>query len=67
MKYPALLAFVEAGLGVGVTRAATKDFTLNIVNGNVAPDGAQRSLLKFSYNTAFATNNPDALFILFLL
>jgi hypothetical protein len=46
MKYLALLAFVEAALGAAVTRAVTKDFTLDIVNGNVAPDGAQRSLFQ---------------------
>jgi hypothetical protein len=48
MKYLALLAFVEAALGVAITRTVTRDITLNVVNANVAPDGFTRSSFMFS-------------------
>lgn len=46
MKYLALLALVEAALGVAILPRATSvtnDIILDVVNGDVAPDGFTRS------------------------
>jgi len=59
MKSLTFLAFVQAAIGAAVTNRAVKEFTLNVANADLAPDGFTRSLL-------FSCSASHSLLIFFL-